>query len=102
MLFNDVRNQNLVSFPQSSTEPVIAAEFHPCDRNIVVTCGKSHLGFWTLEGGTLTKKLGLFEVTAKDLPLHPWKLIDTCKKLLVSFVVRNMKTEDFSSLVLVF
>ena len=47
---------------QSSTEPVLAAEFHPCDKNIVVTCGKSHLGFWTLEGGTLTKKLGIFEV----------------------------------------
>ena len=40
----------------------MASEFHPCDKNIIVTCGKSHLGFWTLEGGTLTKKLGLFEV----------------------------------------
>jgi len=46
---------------KSSTEPVLAAEFHPCDSNIIVTCGKSQLAFWTIEGGTLTKKLGVFE-----------------------------------------
>lgn len=29
---------------------------------MIVTCGKSHLNFWTMEGKTLTKRQGLFEV----------------------------------------
>lgn len=47
---------------QCSNESVFAADFHPTDSNIVVTCGKSHLYFWTLEKGMLVKKQGLFEV----------------------------------------
>jgi hypothetical protein len=45
-----------------SNEAVFAADFHPTDTNIIVTCGKSHLYFWTLEGNSLNKKQGLFEV----------------------------------------
>lgn len=41
---------------------MFAADFHPTDTNIIVTCGKSHLYFWTLEGNSLNKKQGLFEV----------------------------------------
>lgn len=48
--------------PQCSNESVFAADFHPTDSNIVVTCGKSHLYFWNLEKGVLVKKQGLFEV----------------------------------------
>lgn len=47
---------------QCSNESVFATDFHPTDANIVVTCGKSHLCFWTLEKGSLLKKQGLFEV----------------------------------------
>lgn len=47
---------------QCSNESVFAADFHPTDSNIVVTCGKSHLYFWNLEKGMLVKKQGLFEV----------------------------------------
>lgn len=47
---------------QSSTETVLAAEFHPSERNTIVTCGKGHISFWTLEGGALTKKMGIFDV----------------------------------------
>lgn len=51
---------------QCSNESVFAADFHPTDSNVIVTCGKSHLYFWTLEkGGTLVKKQGLFEVIMK-------------------------------------
>ena len=50
---------------QSSTEPVLAAEFHPCENTSIVTCGKNQISFWTLEGGTLTRKLGLYEVCSK-------------------------------------
>uniref|UniRef100_A0A8C7EKT5 EMAP like 1 n=1 Tax=Neovison vison TaxID=452646 RepID=A0A8C7EKT5_NEOVI len=48
-----------------SNEAVFAADFHPTDTNIIVTCGKSHLYFWTLEGNSLIKKQGLFEKQEK-------------------------------------
>ncbi|XP_068440871.1 echinoderm microtubule-associated protein-like 2 isoform X2 [Clinocottus analis] len=44
-----------------SNDSVLAAVFHPMDANLIVTCGKSHINFWTVEGNTLTKKQGLFE-----------------------------------------
>ncbi|XP_078263374.1 echinoderm microtubule-associated protein-like 1 [Rhinoraja longicauda] len=44
-----------------SNEPIFAVDFHPTETNIIVTCGKSHIYFWTLEGGSFTKKQGLFE-----------------------------------------
>ena len=47
---------------QCSNESVFAADFHPTDCNVIVTCGKSHLYFWSLEKGMLVKKQGLFEV----------------------------------------
>ncbi|NXH15048.1 EMAL1 protein, partial [Bucco capensis] len=53
-------------FPSKcSNEAVFAADFHPTDTNIIVTCGKSHLYFWTLEGNSLIKKQGLFEKQEK-------------------------------------
>ncbi len=47
---------------QCSNESVFAADFHPTDANVIVTCGKSHHYFWSLEKGSLVKKQGLFEV----------------------------------------
>ncbi|KAM8904777.1 echinoderm microtubule-associated protein-like 2 isoform 1-T1 [Spinachia spinachia] len=44
-----------------SNDSVLAAVFHPMDANLIVTCGKSHINFWTVEGNTLTKRQGLFE-----------------------------------------
>lgn len=35
-------------------------EFHPQDENVIVTAGKSHIGFWNFEDGALTKKMGIF------------------------------------------
>lgn len=47
---------------QCSADTVVAAEFHPMDRQSIVTCGKSHISFWTLDaGGTLYKRMGIFE-----------------------------------------
>ncbi|XP_076316323.1 echinoderm microtubule-associated protein-like 2 isoform X2 [Tachypleus tridentatus] len=46
---------------KSSSDTVLAAEFHPMDRYTLVTLGKGHVHFWSLECGTLVKKLGLFE-----------------------------------------
>ncbi|GAB1609644.1 echinoderm microtubule-associated protein-like 2 isoform X3 [Argonauta hians] len=50
-----------VTETKSSTETVLSAEFHPSEKNTVVTCGKSHISFWTLESGALTKKMGIFD-----------------------------------------
>ncbi|CAH8566869.1 unnamed protein product [Dicrocoelium dendriticum] len=44
-----------------SNDPVVAAEFHPLDESSIVTCGKNHLSFWTLDGATLSKKSAIFE-----------------------------------------
>ncbi|XP_019716941.1 echinoderm microtubule-associated protein-like 2 isoform X1 [Hippocampus comes] len=44
-----------------SNDSVLAAVFHPMDANLIVTCGKSHINFWSLEGSTLAKRQGLFE-----------------------------------------
>lgn len=46
---------------KSATETVLAAEFHPMDRHTLITVGRNHIHFWDTEGGTLVKKLGLFE-----------------------------------------
>ncbi|XP_071055971.1 echinoderm microtubule-associated protein-like 2 isoform X1 [Onthophagus taurus] len=49
-----------------SVDTIVAAEFHPLDRNTIVTCGKSHIGFWTLDvNGTLYKRMGIFETRDK-------------------------------------
>lgn len=40
------------------------ATFHPTDPTALITCGKSHIYFWSLEGGSLSKRQGLFEVRA--------------------------------------
>ena len=42
---------------------VFAAEFHPTDKNMIVTCGKGHIYFWHLDDANhLTKKSGVFDV----------------------------------------
>ncbi|XP_065208639.1 echinoderm microtubule-associated protein-like 2 isoform X2 [Planococcus citri] len=53
-----------------SMDTVVAAEFHPLDKNSIVTCGKNHISFWTLDaGGTLYKRQGLFE-GSRDRPKY--------------------------------
>ena len=52
---------------QCSNDSVLGAVFHPMDPNLIVTCGKSHINFWTMDGNTLTKKQGLFEVRPNAL-----------------------------------
>ncbi|XP_068163733.1 echinoderm microtubule-associated protein-like 3 isoform X1 [Antennarius striatus] len=45
---------------KSTNEAVFAAEFNPVDSNNIITCGKSHVYFWTLSMGQFTKKQGIF------------------------------------------
>uniref|UniRef100_A0A3P8YJT1 HELP domain-containing protein n=1 Tax=Esox lucius TaxID=8010 RepID=A0A3P8YJT1_ESOLU len=61
----DWQREERLADVKCSNEAVFAADFHPTDTNIIVTCGKSHLYFWTLEKGTLVKKQGLFEKQEK-------------------------------------
>ncbi|XP_071782162.1 echinoderm microtubule-associated protein-like 3 isoform X1 [Centroberyx gerrardi] len=45
---------------KSTNEAVFAVEFNPSDSTNIITCGKSHVYFWTLSAGQLTKKQGIF------------------------------------------
>ncbi|KAM5235948.1 echinoderm microtubule-associated protein-like 2 isoform 1-T1 [Ctenodactylus gundi] len=44
-----------------SNDAVLVATFHPTEPTLLITCGKSHIYFWSLEGGSLSKRQGLFE-----------------------------------------
>uniref|UniRef100_A0A8C5ND23 HELP domain-containing protein n=1 Tax=Gouania willdenowi TaxID=441366 RepID=A0A8C5ND23_GOUWI len=57
----DWQREDKLAEVKCSNESVFAADFHPTDSSVVVTCGKSHLYFWSLEKGSLVKKQGLFE-----------------------------------------
>ncbi|KAM3606270.1 uncharacterized protein V6R79_013445 [Siganus canaliculatus] len=45
---------------KTTNEVVLAVEFHPTDPNTIVTCGKSHIFFWTWTGTSLARKQGIF------------------------------------------
>ncbi|NWU94971.1 EMAL1 protein, partial [Upupa epops] len=61
----DWQKEEKLADVKCSNEAVFTADFHPTDTNVIVTCGKSHLYFWTLEGNSLIKKQGLFEKQEK-------------------------------------
>ncbi|XP_044127436.1 echinoderm microtubule-associated protein-like 1 isoform X6 [Bufo gargarizans] len=61
----DWQKEEKLADVKCSNEAVFVADFHPTDTNNIVTCGKSHLYFWTLEGNSLVKKQGLFEKQEK-------------------------------------
>ncbi|XP_076058179.1 echinoderm microtubule-associated protein-like 2 isoform X3 [Oratosquilla oratoria] len=44
-----------------SADQVLAVDFSPVDRNTIITCGKSHISFWSYENGMLAKRMGIFE-----------------------------------------
>uniref|UniRef100_A0A8C7JDD3 EMAP like 3 n=1 Tax=Oncorhynchus kisutch TaxID=8019 RepID=A0A8C7JDD3_ONCKI len=44
----------------NTNEAVFTVEFNPNDSTNIITCGKSHVYFWTLSAGSLTKKQGIF------------------------------------------
>uniref|UniRef100_A0A8C1ZCL6 EMAP like 3 n=1 Tax=Cyprinus carpio TaxID=7962 RepID=A0A8C1ZCL6_CYPCA len=43
-----------------TNEAILAVDFSPTDTNNIISCGKSHVYFWTMSTGTLTKKQGIF------------------------------------------
>ncbi|KAI5098974.1 echinoderm microtubule-associated protein-like 2 isoform X1, partial [Silurus meridionalis] len=57
----DWQKEKHIADVKCSNDSVLGAVFHPMEANLIVTCGKSHINFWTIEGSTLTKRQGLFE-----------------------------------------
>uniref|UniRef100_A0A8C1L9J0 EMAP like 2 n=1 Tax=Cyprinus carpio TaxID=7962 RepID=A0A8C1L9J0_CYPCA len=57
----DWQKEKQLAEVKCSNDSVLGAVFHPMEANLIVTCGKSHINFWTMEGNTLTKRQGLFE-----------------------------------------
>uniref|UniRef100_A0A3P8W8P0 EMAP like 3 n=1 Tax=Cynoglossus semilaevis TaxID=244447 RepID=A0A3P8W8P0_CYNSE len=45
---------------KSTNETVFAVGFDPENSTKIITCGKSHVYFWTLSSGQFTKKQGIF------------------------------------------
>ncbi|KAK5876199.1 hypothetical protein CesoFtcFv8_027194 [Champsocephalus esox] len=45
---------------KNTNEAVFAVEFNLSDSSNIITCGKSHVYFWTLSAGQFTKKQGIF------------------------------------------
>ena len=55
--------------PQCSVDMVVGCEWHPLDKGSIVTCGKSHISFWSLDqSGALYKRLGVF--ATRDKPKY--------------------------------
>ncbi|XP_068597837.1 echinoderm microtubule-associated protein-like 4 [Brachionichthys hirsutus] len=56
----DWQRKSKVAEIKTTNEIVLAVEFHPTDPNTIVTCGKSHIFFWTWTGTSLARKQGIF------------------------------------------
>lgn len=61
-----------VTSTKSYGDLVFAAEFHPTERNLIVTSGKQHIIFWQLDANTqhLVKRNGIFESTTNEKPKY--------------------------------
>ncbi|XP_034464123.1 echinoderm microtubule-associated protein-like 4 isoform X4 [Hippoglossus hippoglossus] len=56
----DWQRKSKIAEIKTTNEVVLAVEFHPTDPNTIVTCGKSHIFFWTWTGTSLARKQGIF------------------------------------------
>ncbi|XP_074872348.1 echinoderm microtubule-associated protein-like 2 isoform X1 [Carettochelys insculpta] len=57
----DWQKEQKIADVKCSNESVLAATFHPTEPALLITCGKSHIYFWTLDRGSLSKRQGIFE-----------------------------------------
>ncbi|XP_008433154.1 echinoderm microtubule-associated protein-like 3 isoform X1 [Poecilia reticulata] len=55
---------------KTTNEAVFDVNFSPSDSNNIITCGKSHVYFWTLSAGQFTKKQGIFGKYKKPKFIH--------------------------------
>lgn len=58
-------NGHRLSESKSTCDAVLAVEFHPMEKYTLISVGKGHIFFWDIEGGTLQKKIGVFEKQEK-------------------------------------
>ncbi|XP_054654522.1 LOW QUALITY PROTEIN: echinoderm microtubule-associated protein-like 4 [Dunckerocampus dactyliophorus] len=56
----DWQKKSKIAEIKTTTEVVLDVEFHPTDPNTIITCGKSHIFFWTWTGTSLARKQGIF------------------------------------------
>ncbi|XP_032408647.1 echinoderm microtubule-associated protein-like 4 isoform X2 [Xiphophorus hellerii] len=56
----DWQKKSKIAEIKTTTDVVLAVEFHPTDPNTIVTCGKFHIFFWAWNGNSLLRKQGLF------------------------------------------
>uniref|UniRef100_A0A667XX79 EMAP like 4 n=1 Tax=Myripristis murdjan TaxID=586833 RepID=A0A667XX79_9TELE len=56
----DWQKKSKIAEIKTTNEVVLAVEFHPTDAHTIVTCGKSHIFFWTWSGTSLARKQGIF------------------------------------------
>uniref|UniRef100_A0A8D2Q002 EMAP like 4 n=1 Tax=Zosterops lateralis melanops TaxID=1220523 RepID=A0A8D2Q002_ZOSLA len=56
----DWQKKSKIAEIKTTNEVVLAVEFHPTDANTIITCGKSHIFFWTWSGNSLSRKQGIF------------------------------------------
>ncbi|XP_075996585.1 echinoderm microtubule-associated protein-like 4 [Genypterus blacodes] len=56
----DWQRKSKIAEIKTTNEVVLSVEFHPIDPNTIVTCGKSHIFFWTWTGTSLARKQGIF------------------------------------------
>ncbi|KAM7385995.1 hypothetical protein PAMP_002023 [Pampus punctatissimus] len=56
----DWQKKSKIAEIKTTNEVVLVVEFHPTDPNTIVTCGKSHIFFWTWTGTSLARKQGIF------------------------------------------
>uniref|UniRef100_A0A665WU66 EMAP like 4 n=1 Tax=Echeneis naucrates TaxID=173247 RepID=A0A665WU66_ECHNA len=56
----DWQKKSKIAEIKTTNEVVLAVEFHPTEPNTIVTCGKSHIFFWTWTGTSLARKQGIF------------------------------------------
>ncbi|XP_062257185.1 echinoderm microtubule-associated protein-like 4 isoform X1 [Platichthys flesus] len=56
----DWQRKSKIAEIKTTNEVVLSVEFHPTDPNTIVTCGKSHIFFWTWSGTSLARKQGIF------------------------------------------
>uniref|UniRef100_A0A8C4Y502 EMAP like 2 n=1 Tax=Gopherus evgoodei TaxID=1825980 RepID=A0A8C4Y502_9SAUR len=57
----DWQKEQKIADVKCSNESVLAATFHPTEPTLLITCGKSHIYFWSLDRGSLSKRQGIFE-----------------------------------------
>lgn len=55
-------NGRRITETKCSVDTIVAVEFHPLDKGQIITIGKNHIAFWSLDqNGMLYKRMGVFE-----------------------------------------